>query len=148
MTKNREDHEASDASFEKVSTSDKSLYGPRRLLLCGFSAEAQPKFETVLKAVGLQDVPKAWASDDQGDLLLSELLGLSDNSGRGLSSNLPRAIVVAGISQNELINLMTVCKQAGMKNALWATLTPTSESWVLRRLLTELAAEREALAKK
>ncbi len=139
--------EPSDTSFEKVSTSDESLYGPRQLFLCGFPAEAQPKFEIVLKAVGLQGVSKVWVTDDQGDMLLSELLKLEDNNGTGLSSNLPRAIIVAGISQNELLNLMTVCKQAGMKNALWATLTPTSESWRVQQLLAELAAEREALSK-
>ena len=137
-----------DASFEKVSTSDQTLYGPRRLFLCGFSAEAQPKFEIVLKAVNLQNVSKVWVTDNQVHMLLSELLILEDNTGVGLSSKLPRAIIVAGISQNELINLMTVCKQAGMKGALWATLTPTSESWSIQQLLAELAAEREALSKK
>ena len=120
--------EANDASFEKVSSSDQALYGPRRLFLCGFPAEAQPKFEIVLKAVSLQNVSKVWVTDDQVDLLLSEMLNLEDNTGAGIASNLPRAIIVAGISQDELINLMTVCKQAGMKGALWATLTSTSES--------------------
>ncbi len=140
--------ENNDASFEKVSTSDTPLYGPRRLMLCGFPGGAQPKFEIVLKAVSLQNVPKVWVTDDQADTPLSELLTLADNTGAGISSNLTRAIVVSGISQNELINLMTVCKQAGMKGALWATLTPTSENWRVRQLLAELAAEREALSKK
>jgi hypothetical protein len=34
-----------------------------------------------------------------------------------------------------------------MMNALWATLTPTSESWTIQQLLTELAAERKAMGK-
>jgi len=140
--------EANGASFEKVSTSDQPLYGPRRLFLCGFPAEAQSKFEIVLKAVSLQGVSKIWVTDDQVDMLLSEMVILEDNQGAGLSSKLPRAIIVAGISQNELISLMTVCKQAGMKGALWATLTPTSEGWSVQQLLSELAAEREALSKK
>jgi hypothetical protein len=38
-----------DAKFEKVSRSDKTLYGPRKLLLCGFADAAQPKFLTVLQ---------------------------------------------------------------------------------------------------
>ncbi len=139
--------EGNDASFEKVSTSDKPLYGPRRLFLCGFPDGAQPKFEIVLNAVSLQNVPKVWVTDDQVDMLLSELLTLADNTGAGISSSLPRAIIVAGISQTELINLMTICKQAGMKGALWATLTPASESWSVQQLLAELAAEREALSK-
>ena len=136
-----------DATFEKVTTSDKPLYGPRKLLLCGFSSAAQSKFETVLDMVGLREIPKIWVSDDQGDMALSALLLLPDKSGASVSSNLPRAIVVAGISQNELISLMTVCKKAGMMNALWATLTPVSENWTIRQLLAELAAERKAMTK-
>jgi hypothetical protein len=42
---------------------------------------------------------------------------------------------------------MTVCKKTGMVNALWATLTPVSESWSIRQLLAELAAERKAMTK-
>jgi uncharacterized protein DUF3783 len=136
-----------DATFEKVTTSDTPLYGPRKLLLCGFPSGAQPKFEIVLKSVGLGDVPKVWVSDVQGDMVLSALLQLPDSSGESVSSKLPRAIVVAGISQDELIRLMTVCKKAGMMNALWATLTPTSEAWTIQQLLTELAAERKAMTK-
>ena len=80
-------------------------------------------------------------------MVLSALLQLPDNSGASVSSGLSRAIVVSGISQNELINLMAVCKKAGMMNALWATLTPVSENWTIQQLLAELAAERKAMTK-
>jgi hypothetical protein len=43
---------------------------------------------------------------------------------------------------------MTVCRKTGMKKALWATLTPTSENLTLAELLEELSAERQALQKK
>jgi len=137
-----------DVTFEKVTTSDKPLYGPRKLLLCGFPATAQPKFETVLGMAGLGEIQKIWVVEDQGDMALSALLQLPDNSGGSVLSNLPRAIVVAGISQKELINLMAVCKKAGMMNALWATLTPVSENWSIQQLLEELAAERKAMTGK
>ena len=81
----------------------------------------------------------------QADSLISDLLTLPNGSGFGESSQLPRAIVVSGLTERELIGLMTVCRKTGMKGALWATLTPTSETWTLRDLLAELAAEREAL---
>jgi len=137
-----------DATFEKVTTSDKPLFGPRKLLLCGFPSGAQSKIGTVLEMVGLREVPTIWVLEDQGGMAISELFQLPDNSGESVSSNLPRAIVVAGISQNELISLMTVCRKAGMMNALWATLTPTSENWTIQQLLAELAAERKAMTKK
>ena len=43
----------SDAGFEKVSSSDERMYGPRMLLICGFSSNAQPNFVKFLEILGL-----------------------------------------------------------------------------------------------
>ena len=137
-----------EAKFEKVTTSDKPLYGPSKLLLCGFPAGAQSKFETVLDMAGLKAVPTVWITNGQKELSLSALFDLPKGSGKGVSSSLPRAIIVGGIAEKELIRLMTVCRKVGMQQALWATLTPTSEKWTLEALLAELTAERRALKKK
>ena len=137
-----------DATFEKVSRSDKRFYGPPKLLLCGFPPDAQPNFEKVLQFAGMEKVPRIWVTQDQEHSRISDLLDLPDGEGAGVTSPLPRAIVVSGITQKELIGLMEVCRRTGMKDALWATLTPTSETWTVRRLLAELAAEREAFAKR
>lgn len=136
------------AKFEKISRSDKLLYGSRKLLLSGFSDKAQSKFMTVLKVVGLETIPTVWATSEQGDTRLLDLLELSDQTGRGKSSDLPRAVIVAGITEKELHRLMTVCRKSGMQKALWATLTPTSETWTLKQLLAELSAERQAFQKR
>lgn len=136
------------STFEKVTRSEKILYGPRKLLLCGFGAESQKKFETILGLVGLSDVPKVWVTPQQGAAPLAELLELVADSGAGASSNLPRAVIVAGITEAQLIGLMTVCKKSGMQQAFWAVLTPVSEKWTVEQLLAELAREREALQKK
>jgi len=136
------------AKFQKVGGSDTRLYGPRKLLLCGFPVGAQPKFEALLEMVGLNSVPKIWVATEQAESVLADLLALQDETGAGASSELPRAIVVAGLTEKELMRLMTVCKKTGMANALWATLTPTSEQWTVIQLLTELAAERKELQKR
>jgi hypothetical protein len=134
--------------FEKVTRSEKLLYGPRRLLLCGFGAEAQNKLNAVLGMAGLADVPKIWVATEQGVMALADLLELPDGSGTGGASVLPRAIIVAGITEAQLISLMTICKKSGMQETLWAVLTPVSEKWTVQQLLTELIREREALHKK
>jgi len=136
-----------DAGFEKLTQSDTPLYGPKKLIVCGLSAELQPKFEKVLDMAGLKEVSLVWAHESQQDARLSELTDLPSGSGRGDSSALPRAIIVAGITERQLQTLMAVCRQSGMKNSLWATLTPTSETWLLKNLLAELLAERKALQK-
>jgi hypothetical protein len=136
------------STFEKVTRSEKILYGPRKLLLCGFGTEARKKFNTVLETTGLADLPKVWVTTEQGSTALAGLLELPDGSGSEAASALPRAVIVAGISEAQLISLITVCKKSGMQQALWAVLTPVSEKWTVQQLLTELAREREALQKK
>lgn len=132
-------------TFEKVTASDKPMYGPRKLLLCGFPADAQPKFKTLLKKAGLADLPEIWVAAAQAGLRLTDLLDLADGTGEGVSSLLSRAIIVSGITEKELHTLMNACRQTGMKAALWATVTPTSETWTLEQLLTELEVERTAM---
>jgi hypothetical protein len=136
------------STFEKVTRSEKILYGPRRLLLCGFGAEARKKFESLIGLVGLADVPRVWVTTEQGTTPLSNLLLLADGSGAEEASALPRAVIVAGITEAQLIGLMTACKKTGMQPALWAVLTPVSESWTVGQLLAELAREREAMQKR
>ena len=138
----------SEGGFEKVSPSDKPMYGPRRLLICGFPSEAQPKFVKFLEIIGLPDLPKIWVAEVHAASLISDLLTLEDNTGWGESSGLPRAIIMCGLTQNELHLLMSASRQAGMKPPLWATLTPTSESWAVQDLLKELAAEHKAMQEK
>jgi hypothetical protein len=135
----------SDAEFEKVTQSDERLYGPRTLLLCGFAAEVQTRFKEFLKMIGLADLPLVWVAEDQADIRVGELVKFEDGFGMGQTSALPRAIIMAGITQKELHLLMSGCRQSGMQQPLWATLTPTSESWTIKDLLKELAAEHRAM---
>ena len=134
----------SDNTFTKVTRSDNRLYGPLKLLLCGFPAEAQPKLARVLEAVGLAEIPVVWLSEDQAGSSLQDLLELPAGSGQGLSSKLPRALIVSGITENQLHTLMQACRRSGMQQALWATLTPTSEAWTLAYLLHLLRTRPEA----
>jgi hypothetical protein len=136
------------STFEKVTRSEKLLYGPRKLMLCGFPAAGQAKFETVLGLVGIADVPRIWVAAEQAHHTLAEVLALPDGSGAGASSTLPRAVIVSGLTEAQLISLMNVCKKSGMQPALWACLTPVSETWSLQQLLTELARERAAMQKR
>ena len=137
-----------DAEFEKVSRSDKILYGPRKLLLCGFPDTAQPKFLTVLQMVGLADVPTVWVTHDQAEIRLQELVDMPDRAGWRSSSELPRAIIVSGITEKQLHGLMTVCRKTGMQQALWAVLTPVNMQWTMQELLIQIEAERQALQAK
>ncbi len=136
-----------DAKFEKISRSNTPLYGPRKALLCGFSGKAQDKFVAVLKMAGLADLDTVWASETQAGETVEDLMSLPGGTGHGMSSSLPRAVVAGGITEGQLQALMTLARKTGMKQTLWAVVTPTSETWPLGRLLEELAAERQAMQK-
>ncbi len=135
-----------DASFEKIGHTNRSLYGPRKLLLCGFPTAAQSKFKSLLSMLALKNLPLVWANENDGGTQLGVLIERPDGSGEGSSSGLPRAIIMSGIEESELHRLMSGCRQAGMQKALWAGLTPTSETWTLDSLLEELAAENRAMS--
>ena len=135
----------SEGGFEKVSASDEPMYGPRKLLICGFSADIQPHVVKLLELLKLSDIPKTWVTAEHAGSLISDVLALEDNTGWGVTSELPRAIIMCGLTQNELHRLMSGSREAGMKPPLWATLTPTSETWTVQDLLKELAAERQAM---
>ena len=138
----------SEGGFEKVSPSDKPMYGPRKLLICGFSADIQPHVVKLMEILKLSEIPRIWVTEEHAGSLISEVLALADDTGLGVSSDLPRAIIMCGLTQNQLHMLMSGSREAGMKPPLWATLTPTSENWAVQDLLKELAAEHLAMQQK
>lgn len=135
------------SSFSHVSQTSKALYGPRKILICGFTAEGQAFLDDVITSSTIKDLSLIYAISSDLEILLTDIFALPGNTGRGEASRMPAAIVMAGITENELHLLMSSYRQAGLPNPLWATLTPTSENWTLRQLLTELSAERKAMEK-
>jgi len=137
-----------DASpFTRVARTSQALYGPRKLLICGFTLEGQTFLDEVIATSAISDLPLMYARTSDLEISLADILSQRENTGRGEASHMPAAIIMAGITENELHQLMSSCRSAGLPNPLWATLTPTSENWTLRQLLTELTAEQEALKK-
>lgn len=137
-----------EAKFEKITHSAARLYGPPKLLLCGFPESAQSKFTSLIASAGLAEIPLVWATKAHLAEILSEMMKLPDRTGLGESSDLPRAVIVSGIQEKQLHSLMTLCRKTGMQPALWAVLTPISEKWTLQTLLSELQAEKRALQRK
>ncbi len=138
----------SDSGFEKIEETDNAMYGPRKLLLCGFPAEDQPTFTAALTGASLGDLEPVWAGTSHVNQTLGSLMALPAGTGAGEDSTLPRAVIMAGITENELHVLMAAHREAGLTRPLWAALTPTSEGWTLQALLDELNEERAAMEKR
>lgn len=134
------------STFSRVTRSSQPLYGPRKLLICGFTPEGLIRLDKAISAAAIPDLPLIYPGSADLEAPLKSLLSRPDGAGRDDASRMPAAIIMAGITENELHQLIASYRSAGLPSPLWATLTPTSENWTLRQLLTELSAEREALA--
>ena len=124
------------------------MYGPRRVLVCGYGPDDQRAFLALLEEVHLSDLPVVFLTEEQLNHPLGEILSLADRSGRGRPPAGRRAVVLSGITETELHAIISAYRRQGLPEQLWATLTPTSENWPVSRLLDELAAERAAFQRR
>lgn len=140
-----------DATFEKLDPSEQPLYGPRRLILCGFDAAAQRDFEKLITVAEIKNLDCLWPEAHEGDhqlkTLFEQALGApSDTDQARQEAAHPRSVIAGGLMQKEFHLLMNLSREVGMPPTLWAVLTPISSTWTLNALLNELMAERTAMA--
>lgn len=134
----------SDGTFEKVGSSEEQMYGPRKILVCGYPASEQEVFLNMLAERKLNDIPVVFVAEDSADKVLAAILELPDGSGAGSDSGLHRAAILSGLTEMELHQVMQGHKTLGLPKQLWAALTPVSEQWTMKTLLDEVAAESRA----
>ena len=138
----------SQETFKKIGDSAEQMYGPRAILICGFTPFEQETVMSALDNIELADVPVIVATVADAETRLGEMLSKPDQTGLGADSDTARAVVMSGITANELDNIISVYRSTGLPRPLWATLTPVSENWTLATLLEELKKERSAMASK
>ena len=134
--------------FNRIDKSEKKMYGPRGLIVCGYAEEERNTFLDFITNISMSDVPVIFAVNGDVDKILGELFTHEHKTGITGPSELPRAVIMSGLSQNELHGLMGTYREAGFVSQIWASLTPTSETWTLKALLIELLAEARAMQKK
>ena len=134
--------------FNRLDKSDKRMYGPRGLLVCGYPEEERDKFLDFTSKINLSDIPVIFAVNEDVEKILGELFTHEHQAGITGDSDLPRSVIMSGLSQNELHVLMGAYREAGFVSQIWASLTPTSETWTLKEILIELLKEARAMQKK
>ena len=132
-------------TFKKVGKSNKKMYGPRKLLVCGYLPGEQTALLRLLGKKGFKDLAVVFAADDGAAQTIGELLAADDRAGLGQPGEMRRAIIMSGVTPKELHRLMKIYRLCELPSPLWASLTPISETWTLSRLLDELTAESEAM---
>jgi hypothetical protein len=135
-------------SFQKIERSEKRLYGPTAIIVCGYAPAEHSSIANALGKMDLDDRPVIFATQADLSRTLTQLLASANRHGKGQASPMARALVMSGFTQKEVHFLMSVYRKAQMPPQLWATLTPVSETWTLGALLDELAAEAAAFKKR
>ena len=131
--------------FQKIDKSEKKMYGPRGLLVCGYQEEERILFLDFINKIKMSDIPVIFAVNEDVEKDLGDLFNFKHKSGITGASELPRSVIMSGLSQSELHGLMGAYREAGFIRQIWASLTPTSETWTLKALLIELLAEAKAI---
>jgi hypothetical protein len=134
-----------EGTFEKMERSEKRMYGPRGIVICGYPPAEHAPLAQALEQIGFGDRPFIFVTDGDSGKTLGEVLTLGDRWGMGQSSQMARAMIMSGFTQQEVHTIMSAYRKVGLPNQLWATLTPVSETWPIEKLLGELAAEAEAM---
>ena len=133
--------------FTKIGKNKKRMYGPRGLLVCGYPEEERTGFRDLADKAGLGDIRIVFATSRDLEIGTGDILRRENRPGAKGDSDIPRAVVMSGLTQNELHRLMAAYKESGRSRQIWATLTPFSEEWTLKHLLRELRAEEGAMKK-
>jgi len=98
-----------------------------------------------MDAAGLKDIGVVFITAASLPLTLAALAALPDGTNAGETAELPRALVMSGLTERQLHALMDSYRQSGLPRPLWASVTPTSADWTIKYLLVELLKEREAM---
>jgi hypothetical protein len=134
--------------FTKVEKSSERMYGPTGILVCGYMAEERGDFLKLLDKAGLTGIRVVFATTHDLKTRLGEIFPHENMAGLEGESAMPRAVVMSGLTQNELHGLLGSYREAGLVRQIWATVTPVSETWTLEQLLNELQAEDRAMQNK
>jgi hypothetical protein len=136
-----------DGTFSKVEKSSKTMYGPRGILACGYSKEEQIAFSSILKEIQMEEIPVRFPADADALKSLKTIFEKAE-TGQADQSSLRRAVIMSGLTQEELHKLIASHRASTLPRPLWASLTPISESWALKDLLETLAREDAGMKKR
>lgn len=122
------------------------MFGPRAIIACGFKPAEQVRLLEMLDRLLLTNLPVCFPTEEEAELTLHELVELPRRCAQSSSFKLPRAVVLSGVTQQELNQIMDSYRADHLPpKPLWAVMTEASIDWPLTSLLGELAREREAL---
>jgi hypothetical protein len=132
--------------LKRVGRSRRRLFGPRRLLVCGFDPGSRRRLLEMMADRNLTDIPVVFPGDDGAEETVAALLEQQGGVSIDTASSLQPAIIMAGITEKTLHKIINGYRSLNLPPPLWATVTPTSVQWTLAQLLAELEREQAEMA--
>ena len=129
-------------SFKKVGGSRQKMFGPRGILVCGFSTDLRKAILEIFEDKKFKKITVIFTGENDGDALVKNMFSRDHQAGMAENCSLTPAIVMSGLTEQELHYTMAAYKKTGLPRPLWATLTPTSQNWTVAALVDELNTER------
>ncbi len=134
-----------DNTFKKVGSSNNRMYGPQKIVACGYAPEEHASLLAFLKAQGFEGFPVVFVPKPEEGKTLKEIISSPHLSGYQSAPGDRKALILSGFTENELRRLLSAYRTEKTARPLMATLTPTSNTWTVQTLLTELGREAEAM---
>ena len=134
-------------SLKVVGESREKMYGPRSLLICGFSSDERKTILKIFKNKKFKNLPIVYTTSEDRLERMKNMVMRDHASGLDSECGLERAIIMSGLTEKELHLTMSAYKKMKLPKPLWATLTPTSQNWTVEALISELNKERLHLEK-
>ena len=132
----------SHARLKVVGESKKRMYGPRCMLICGFSPDQRKIILNMTKNKKFKNIPMVFTAEGDRLELMKNMVIREHQIGLDSECELERTIIMSGLTEKELHQTMAAYKKLKLPKPLWATLTPTSEKWTVEALVNELTNER------
>lgn len=102
----------------RLKKSKKRMYGPTKLLVCGYEAPEHQAFLEFLEQLGFRSIPGIFVGQTNSHVALKELLRRDDRSGLGEDSSLKRAVIMSGFTQDNLHFLISAYRKANLPQQL------------------------------
>jgi uncharacterized protein DUF3783 len=134
-------------SLKVVGESKNRMYGPRGILVCGFSSEERKTILKMLSDKKFKNLPVIYTTEDDRTVIMKDIISRAHKTGLENECKLDRAIIMSGLTEKEFHRTMKTYKKLKLTKPLWATLTPTSENWTVESLISELNSEKLHLEK-
>jgi hypothetical protein len=134
-------------SLKVVGESENRMYGPRGLLVCGFSSDERKTILKMFNDKNFKRLPVVYTTSDDRTELLKDVITRAHKTGLEDECGLDLAIIMSGLTEKEFHRIMSTFKKLKLPKPLWATLTPTSENWTVEKLISELNSEKLHLEK-